>query len=160
MLRHDADAIHLVKHSGRLPRGVIAGESNARGALLSYQADVADAGGGDMYPGVVEALIQENGIDFIVPAGGGMLGHPMGYKAGAMAWRQAIDAVLAGMSLQEAAQKYPEFRAAAELWGGLRADGEPSPVFSIAEPNSMVLPLASSVWGSPPLKPSIRSVAC
>jgi 2,3-diketo-5-methylthiopentyl-1-phosphate enolase len=70
-----------------------------------------------MYPGVVEALIQENGIDFIVPAGGGMLGHPMGYKAGAMAWRQAIDAVLTGMSLQEAAQKYPEFRAAAELWG-------------------------------------------
>jgi 2,3-diketo-5-methylthiopentyl-1-phosphate enolase len=70
-----------------------------------------------MYPGLVEALIQEHGIDFIVPAGGGMLGHPMGYKAGAMAWRQAIDAVLAGMTLQEAAQKYPEFGAAAELWG-------------------------------------------
>ena len=70
-----------------------------------------------MYPGLVDALIQEHGIDFIVPAGGGMLGHPMGYKAGAMAWRQAIDAVLAGMTLQEAAQKYPEFRAAAETWG-------------------------------------------
>ena len=70
-----------------------------------------------MYPGLVEALIQEHGVDFIVPAGGGMLGHPMGYKAGAMAWRQAIDAVLAGMSLQEAAHKYPEFGAAAELWG-------------------------------------------
>jgi 2,3-diketo-5-methylthiopentyl-1-phosphate enolase len=70
-----------------------------------------------MYPGLVEALIQEHGLDFIVPAGGGMLGHPMGYKAGAMAWRQAIDAVLAGMTLQEAAQKYPEFRAAAETWG-------------------------------------------
>jgi 2,3-diketo-5-methylthiopentyl-1-phosphate enolase len=70
-----------------------------------------------MYPGVVEALIQEHGVDFIVPAGGGMLGHPMGYKAGAMAWRQAIDAVLSGVSLQEAAKKYPEFRAAAETWG-------------------------------------------
>lgn len=70
-----------------------------------------------MYPGLVEALIQEHGIDFIVPAGGGILGHPMGYKAGAMAWRQAIDAVLSGMTLQQAAQKYPEFRAAAELWG-------------------------------------------
>jgi 2,3-diketo-5-methylthiopentyl-1-phosphate enolase len=41
----------------------------------------------------------------------------MGYKAGAMAWRQAMDAVVSGMTLQEAAQKYPEFRAAAELWG-------------------------------------------
>jgi len=70
-----------------------------------------------MYPGLVDALIQEHGIDFIVPAGGGMLGHPLGYKAGAMAWRQAIDAVLAGMTLQEAAHKYPEFRAAAETWG-------------------------------------------
>ena len=70
-----------------------------------------------MYPGLVEALIQEHGVDFIVPAGGGILGHPMGYKAGAMAWRQAIDAVLAGMTLQEAAHKYPEFGAAAELWG-------------------------------------------
>jgi 2,3-diketo-5-methylthiopentyl-1-phosphate enolase len=70
-----------------------------------------------MQPGLVEVLIQEHGIDFIVPAGGGMLGHPMGYKAGAMAWRQAIDAVLSGKSLQEAAQEHPEFRAAAETWG-------------------------------------------
>jgi 2,3-diketo-5-methylthiopentyl-1-phosphate enolase len=70
-----------------------------------------------MYPGTAEAIIQEHGIDFIVPSGGGMLGHPMGYKAGAMAWRQAIDAVLSGMTLQEAAKKYPEFRAAAETWG-------------------------------------------
>jgi 2,3-diketo-5-methylthiopentyl-1-phosphate enolase len=70
-----------------------------------------------MYPGVIEALIEEHGIDFIVPAGGGILGHPMGYKAGAMAFRQAIDAVLQGMTLHEAARKYPEFRAAAETWG-------------------------------------------
>jgi 2,3-diketo-5-methylthiopentyl-1-phosphate enolase len=70
-----------------------------------------------MYPGLAEVLVQEHGIDFIVPAGGGMLGHPMGYKAGAMAWRQAFDAVLAGKTLQEAAREYPEFRAAAELWG-------------------------------------------
>jgi len=70
-----------------------------------------------MYPGLVEVLMQEHGIDFIVPAGGGVLGHPMGYKAGALAWRQAFEAVLAGMSLQEAAKKYPEFGAAAKLWG-------------------------------------------
>lgn len=70
-----------------------------------------------MYPGLVEVLIQENGIDFIVPAGGGILGHPMGYKEGAMAWRQAFDAVVSGKSLQEAADEYPEFGAAARLWG-------------------------------------------
>ncbi len=70
-----------------------------------------------MYPGLVDVLIQEHGIDFIVPAGGGMLGHPMGYQAGARAWRQAIDAVLSGISLHDAAEEYPEFRAAAETWG-------------------------------------------
>ncbi|NLG28578.1 MAG: hypothetical protein GX557_11755 [Chloroflexi bacterium] len=70
-----------------------------------------------MYPGLIDVLMQEHGIDFIVPAGGGMLGHPMGYKQGAMGWRQAIDAVLAGIPLQEAAKKYPEFGAAAKLWG-------------------------------------------
>ena len=70
-----------------------------------------------MHPGMAEVLIQENGIDMIVPAGGGILGHPMGYKEGAMAWRQAFDAVLAGRSLQEAAKQHPEFRAAAQLWG-------------------------------------------
>jgi 2,3-diketo-5-methylthiopentyl-1-phosphate enolase len=70
-----------------------------------------------MYPGVAEALIQEHGIDFLVPAGGGILGHPMGYKAGAMAWRQAFDAVLAGKTLQEAAQTHTELRVAAETWG-------------------------------------------
>jgi 2,3-diketo-5-methylthiopentyl-1-phosphate enolase len=70
-----------------------------------------------MYPGLAQVLVEENGIDFIVPAGGGVLGHPMGYRAGAMAWRQAFDAVLSGTSLQEAAKRYPEFGAAAETWG-------------------------------------------
>ncbi|HLB49733.1 MAG TPA: RuBisCO large subunit C-terminal-like domain-containing protein, partial [Anaerolineales bacterium] len=35
-----------------------------------------------MYPGLMAELVKENGPDIIVPAGGGMLGHPMGYKAG------------------------------------------------------------------------------
>ena len=56
-----------------------------------------------MYPGLM-AERSENGPDIIVPAGGGMLGHPMGYKAGAMAWRQAIDAVMADVSLEDAAK--------------------------------------------------------
>ena len=70
-----------------------------------------------MHPGLAKVLVEENGIDMIVPAGGGILGHPMGYREGAMAWRQAFDAVLSGMSLQEAAKRHPELGAAAELWG-------------------------------------------
>jgi 2,3-diketo-5-methylthiopentyl-1-phosphate enolase len=70
-----------------------------------------------MYPGLMAELVKENGPDIIVPAGGGMLGHPMGYKAGAMAWRQAIDAVMADISLEEAAKDHPELMAALQTWG-------------------------------------------
>ena len=34
----------------------------------------------------------EYGPDIVIPAGGGMLGHPDGYMSGAMAWQQAIAA--------------------------------------------------------------------
>lgn len=70
-----------------------------------------------MYPGLVPALMEEFGIDMIIPAGGGMLGHPLGYTAGAMAWRQAIDATLQGVPLVEAAREKPELKAAIEQWG-------------------------------------------
>jgi 2,3-diketo-5-methylthiopentyl-1-phosphate enolase len=70
-----------------------------------------------MYPGLIPVLLAENGPDFIALAGGGMLGHPMGYTEGAMAWRQAIDAAMADIPLQEAAKDKPELRAALELWG-------------------------------------------
>jgi hypothetical protein len=43
---------------------------------------------------------------------GGMLGHPMGCTAGAMAFRQAIDATMAGVGLNAAARDKPELMAA------------------------------------------------
>jgi 2,3-diketo-5-methylthiopentyl-1-phosphate enolase len=70
-----------------------------------------------MYPGLVPVLMEEFGIDQIIPAGGGMLGHKMGYTAGARAWRQAIDATLAGVPLTDAARDKPELFAAIEQWG-------------------------------------------
>ena len=72
-----------------------------------------------VYPGLAEILIGEYGKDIIIPAGGGMLGHPDGYTAGAQAWQQAIAAVMAGVPLEEAGRK-PEnkaLRGAFEKWG-------------------------------------------
>jgi len=72
-----------------------------------------------IYPGLAEVLIGEYGTDIIIPAGGGMLGHPDGYTAGAQAWRQAIAAVMDDVPLPEAARR-PEnkaLRAALEKWG-------------------------------------------
>lgn len=70
-----------------------------------------------MYPGLVPVLMEEFGIDQVIPAGGGMLGHKDGYTAGARAWRQAIDATLKDIPLTEAAKKHPELKAAIEQWG-------------------------------------------
>ncbi len=70
-----------------------------------------------MYPGLVPALMEEFGIDQIIPAGGGMLGHKLGYTAGAKAWQQAIAATLQDIPLQEAAKDHPELCAAIEQWG-------------------------------------------
>ncbi len=70
-----------------------------------------------MYPGLVPVLVEEFGVDQIIPAGGGMLGHPLGYTAGAKAWRQAIDATLEGLPLQDAAEGKPELKAAIQQWG-------------------------------------------
>jgi 2,3-diketo-5-methylthiopentyl-1-phosphate enolase len=70
-----------------------------------------------MYPGLVPVLVEEFGTEQIIPAGGGMLGHSMGYTAGAKAWRQAIDATLEGVPLKDAAQDKPELQAAIQQWG-------------------------------------------
>ena len=73
--------------------------------------------GGGIYPGSVPPLLEENGTDMIFMAGGGMLGHPMGYTAGARAFRQAIDAAMDGIPLGEYAGDHAELRAALETWG-------------------------------------------
>lgn len=70
-----------------------------------------------MYPGLVPILVKEYGTDICVPAGGGMLGHPDGYTAGAKAWRQAIDAVMNDIPLEKAAKGKPELSAAIAQWG-------------------------------------------
>jgi len=76
--------------------------------------------GGGMYPGLVPVLVREFGSDIVIPAGGGMLGHPMGYKAGARAWQQAIEATMQDISLEEAAKDKKELRVALEKWGTLK----------------------------------------
>lgn len=72
-----------------------------------------------IYPGLAPILMREYGTNIIMPAGGGMLGHPDGYTAGAQAWRQAIDATIAGEDLVDYARKpeHKALRGALEKWG-------------------------------------------
>jgi 2,3-diketo-5-methylthiopentyl-1-phosphate enolase len=71
-----------------------------------------------IHPGLTPKLIADFGIDSIINAGGGIHGHPGGAAAGGKAFVQAIDAVLADKSLQDAATDNQELAQAIELWGG------------------------------------------
>ena len=72
-----------------------------------------------VYPGLTPVLVGEYGPDIIIPAGGGMLGHPDGYTAGARAWQQAIAATMSDEDFIECARKPEnrELRRALEKWG-------------------------------------------
>lgn len=70
-----------------------------------------------IHPGLVPAIVQDFGRDVVVNAGGGIHGHPMGTAAGGRAFRQAIDAVLGGKRLREAAAQHEELRVAIDRWG-------------------------------------------
>jgi len=79
------------------------------------------------YPGLAPILMSEYGKDIIIPSGGGMLGHPDGYTAGAQAWQQAIASVMQDVPIQEYARK-PEnkaLRRALEKWGYLERPKTP-----------------------------------
>ena len=75
-----------------------------------------------IYPGTAPVLIGEYGPDIVIPAGGGMLGHPDGYTAGAASWQQAIAGAMAAETDEEFVEfaKKPEnieLKHALEKWG-------------------------------------------
>ncbi len=72
---------------------------------------------GGLSPVHVPSLIKYLGKDVIIQMGGGIHGHPDGTVAGAMAARQAIEAVMNGVSLKEYAEDNIELRHALIKWG-------------------------------------------
>ncbi|WP_096154946.1 MULTISPECIES: 2,3-diketo-5-methylthiopentyl-1-phosphate enolase [Bacillus] len=70
-----------------------------------------------IHPGLVPVLMQDFGIDCVINAGGGVHGHPDGAIGGGKAFRQAVEAVQNGLSLQQAAKENEELQKALHLWG-------------------------------------------
>jgi 2,3-diketo-5-methylthiopentyl-1-phosphate enolase len=72
-----------------------------------------------VYPGLAPIIIGEYGPDIVIPAGGGMLGHPDGYTAGAKAWQQAIAGAMSEEDFLAFAKRREnqELRRALEKWG-------------------------------------------
>ncbi len=71
---------------------------------------------GGLHPGLIPEIISMFGEDIIIQVGGGVWGHPLGGRAGAAAVRQAIDAALKGISLEEYGKTKKELRGALDKW--------------------------------------------
>jgi len=80
-----------------------------------------------VYPGLAPILIGEYGTDLVIPAGGGMLGHPDGYTAGAKSWQQAIAGAMSDEPFVEFAKRpeNKELRRAIWKWGYLERPKSP-----------------------------------
>ncbi len=72
---------------------------------------------GGLHPGIVPALIEFFGKDFVIQAGGGIHGHRDGTVSGAKAMRQAVEATLKNMPLSEYAKSHREIEIALQTWG-------------------------------------------
>ncbi|MFH1151528.1 MAG: type III ribulose-bisphosphate carboxylase [Nanoarchaeota archaeon] len=71
---------------------------------------------GGLHPGHVPFLIKHLGKDLVIQAGGGIHGHKFGTEAGAIAMRQAVDAVLKKIPLKKYAKNHVELEEALEEW--------------------------------------------
>ena len=72
---------------------------------------------GGLHPGMVPALWKIFGKDVVIQMGGGIHGHPGGTRKGAMAARQAVEAMVKGIDLKTYAKTHPELKEAIKHWG-------------------------------------------
>jgi ribulose-bisphosphate carboxylase large chain len=72
---------------------------------------------GGLNPLHIPYLIHHLGRNIIIQMGGGIHGHPKGTFAGARAARQAVEATLEGMSLENYARNHRELAQALKQWG-------------------------------------------
>jgi len=66
---------------------------------------------------VFETYRRTKTVDLLYMAGGGIMAHPMGAGAGVTALQQAWKAAVDGLSLEDAAKQYPEFKKSVEKFG-------------------------------------------
>jgi ribulose-bisphosphate carboxylase large chain len=72
---------------------------------------------GGLHVGLVYPVLDILGTDIVIQLGGGIWGHPSGGRAGAKALRDAIDAYMRGVPLNEGAERSRELREALAKWG-------------------------------------------
>ncbi len=75
---------------------------------------------GGLHPGNLPPVIEALGSEIILQVGGGVIGHPDGPRAGAAAVRQALEAIMKGIPLDEYAETHKELKRALEKWGHVK----------------------------------------
>ena len=112
------DQLHVGTAVGKMAET----ELEVRGNIKALKQDmhgvkpVLPVASGGLHPGLVPSLIEIFGLDLVIQAGGGIHGHPGGTSAGARAMRQAVDAAVEGMPLNEYAEGHGELAAALRTW--------------------------------------------
>lgn len=71
---------------------------------------------GGLHPAKVPLLVKALGKDIVIQMGGGIHGHPLGTTKGAIAARQAIEASLLGIPINEFGVQHSELRQALQKW--------------------------------------------
>jgi len=80
---------------------------------------------GGITPSMVPDVMRDLGNDIVIGAGGGIHAHPQGPVAGGKAFRQAIDATMQGISLEDYSRDHPELEAAHRQWAEVFKKGLP-----------------------------------
>lgn len=112
------DQLHIGTAVGKMEgpaKDVIA----IRDAMLEEQGNtktVFPVCSGGLHPGMVSDLMGILGKDIIIQMGGGIHGHPQGTIEGARAAREAVEAVMKGISLEEYSEDHEALKEALEKW--------------------------------------------
>ncbi len=85
--------------------------------MIDNLKPVLPVASGGLFPGLVPSLVKYFGKDFVIQAGGGIHGHPDGTISGARSMRQAVEAALNGIDLDEYAKSNKELKIALKIWG-------------------------------------------
>ena len=116
------DQLHVGTAVGKMAEGkedVFDNVHAVRDSFYHIKPTFPVASGG-LHPGLLPDIVEIFGKDVIIQAGGGVHGHPEGTEAGARAMRQAAEAVLEGVTLEEYAKDHRELALALEKWGRRR----------------------------------------
>lgn len=112
------DQLHIGTAIGKMSEKVDEVQRNKKAItepMLNVKSVMPVASGG-LHPGMVPKLIEYIGWDQVIQAGGGIHGHPDGTVKGAMALRQAVDAVMEGKALSQYAEDHSELEKALIKW--------------------------------------------